>query len=271
MNQYIDNDDIDGDWDEYNEKDYLDISHDKDITYFDFYYDEKINNRFYNDNRDDNSEFDFSQALIPEIGKRIKFGEHFNYSIDSLPDYVEELYFTDACSFTTKINKYPKSLIKITLCGNFKFINSLPESIKFLAIYKADYSNLGMHNLPLNLLVLYIYRSKIDPETYYNLPLSLQILKIDNDVFNTLKELSEVIDLSCLPSNLNKLIIISTDYTFLLNNLPDSLETIYLYCVANIHNLPKKLKVLEINLANPYHNEIINRFPNHNIILDNLF
>lgn len=209
--------------------------------------------------------------MIPEISKHIRFGNNFNYSIDSLPDYVEELFFADACSFTKKINKYPKSLIKITLKGTFKFINSLPESIKYLKISEGDYINLGIFNLPQNLLVLYVNWSEIDPETYCNLPLSLQVLKINNDIFSTLKELSEVIDLSCLPSNLNKLIIISTDYTFLLNNLPDSLKTIYLYCVANIHNLPKNLKALEINLANPYHNEIINRFPNHNIILDNLY
>jgi hypothetical protein len=215
--------------------------------------------------------FNFIHITLPQSNiKWVKFGVDFNNSLDDLPDDIEYIYFDDATNFNQKVNKFPKNLKKITLWGFNPIINQLPYTLKYLELHNNNYNDTntfyydGIINFPPNLIALYISRFNINTENYNYLPITLKSLHICTPYNST-----KTINLNNLPPGLKYLYIYGNNKISIdCNNLPDNIEQLILYGVyTNIYKLPKSLKYFDLDIDNPFSEEIKKRFPDIEIEL----
>jgi len=212
--------------------------------------------------------FNFIHKILPQSKlKWVKFGKSFNNSIDDLPDDIEYIYFDDATSFNQKINKFPKNLKKLTICGFNPIINQLPYTLKYLELYDVNHYYDEIINFPPNLISLTTF-IKENYENYNYLPITLKSLHIDSFYFDNTNDYDSYISLMNLPPNLKYLYIAgSKKISINCNYLPDSIKELILYQVyTNIYKLPSNLKNFELDIENPYSKEIAKRF--HNVKIE---
>jgi len=178
---------------------------------------------------------DFFNNLIinlPETVKEIKFGKHFNRNIDNISDKLIRIEFGN--DFNQPINHISTSIKVLTFGKEFNHpLVNLPESLIVLDLYYSNYNH-SIENFPNSIQKLYLgpgFSLSIG-----KFPNSLKFFQIVGN-YNLKINFPNLIKL-CLPSN----------YTQIIDNLPESLEVFYFYHNDNIDfiNLPKSLKKMAI-------------------------
>jgi hypothetical protein len=155
-----------------------------------------------------------------------------NFPLDNLPECVVklELYESD---FNLQLDNLPLGLKELILhCFTFNQpIDNLPVGLELLKIGCSVF-NQPIDNLPINLKVLHIYSDWYE-YNLFNLPNSLKILSLD---FQTIKDFKIIwppmLEIVYLNTNIN------------LDDLPDSIKTMYIYINTNhtFSKLPENLE-----------------------------
>lgn len=173
--------------------------------------------------------FNLPLTNLPESLIKLKLGLVFDQPISNLPDTIEVLIIGSMC-YTHEITKLPASIKKLHLITRIP-LKHLPDTIKKLA-YQNIYS--PMPNVPKELTRLTIS----SPMSLDDLPNTLTHITISED-FNQ--------PIDNLPNSLRTLWIFSSRFNQPINKLPASLRNLYLSnCNYLITALPKNLHTLSL-------------------------
>jgi hypothetical protein len=202
----------------------MEFEENKEIKTFDIPY--GITDLYFGKNYDKS----INKNILPKTLKKIVFGDNFNQEIypETLPNGIDTIYF--GYYFNKKINSHilPEKLKHLTFNGEYKYpltINTFPNNLTHLSF---KYYNIEI-------------AKNVFPETLIYLKLSIDY----NYEFTN----------GTLPKNLIYLEL-GAQYSYDIKNLPETLETLYIYGNKNIiKNLPNTIKKiifykLEIELNN---------------------
>lgn len=120
--------------------------------------------------------FNYSLDFLPDTIEELFIGVYFNKPLNNLPKNLKKLEFEYSSIFDHPIDNLPIGLETLVLSGEFnQEINFLPSGLKEL-IFKNGYFNQEINNLPSNLFRLELGFRFNKPLN--NLPSGLKYLKI---------------------------------------------------------------------------------------------
>ena len=172
-----------------------------------------------------------------------KCKNHFDNNIDCLPSHLTHLKL--GFCFNKSVDNLPNKLKYLVFCAEFnQTIDNLPTGLKYLTI--GYYFNKPINNLPIGLE--YLCLSNLFYQSLDFLPSSITELTIIFEMPNSFDSLPQNIKLLDL-SYCNQLFNDEPD----LNNLPNSIETLYLpkNFKTTIKNFPSKLKKIKCSWSYP--------------------
>ena len=207
----------------------------------------------------------FNQLVdnLPNNIIEIHFGYSFDKYIDNLPDGLEELYL--GYLFNRPMNNLPKSLRKLVLSYYFnKPLDNLPCNLKELIVN--DVSNYPLDMLPHGLEVLRFKGGSIYRHSLDYLPCTIRILDIP---------INYDMDLNNLPDSVEEMYIgVKEDFTksFMRNRRFEVIKEISsrsspLFKTRRINKLPAKLKKLYVFSEYDYIDELKNKLGSRVIVV----
>lgn len=168
----------------------------------------------------------------------------FSQSVDMLPESLEELTLNH--TYSQSINSLPKNLKKLSILSTKLIINKLPENLKYLQIDICGYEK-NIDFLPEGLKILNIKCRNIKQLKNINFP---QINNLIIEIRDSKKYKDDII-IDNLPNSLVTFQIITTKDNFIINPMPELINTLKIYGVKifdiNKYIVPNKDFVITSN------------------------
>ncbi len=169
-------------------------------------------------------------------------GRKYSLALPKLSSKLQYLILEE--SFTQYLNNLPQNLEYLDIGFNYnKPLDKLPQELKYLHLSVKKFSH-HINNLPNGLKVLDFSVCEKHNCTFNFLPEQLESLHISSKT---------IVKLDYLPTGLKYLDIRINDFgnknadTYLISNLPNTVEELLVYCNVNLDTLPNSIKSLYIN------------------------
>ncbi len=169
-------------------------------------------------------------------------GRKYSLGLPKLSSKLQYLILEE--NFTQYLNNLPANLEYLHVGFNYnKPLDKLPQGLKYLDLSVKKFSH-DINNLPNGLKVFNFSVSEKHNCTFDFLPEQLESLDVSSKT---------IVKLNCLPIGLYYLDVRINDFadtnadTYLISNLPNTVEELLVYCNVNLDTLPNSIKSLHID------------------------